>query len=295
MRPIPRRGIATLVAVTMLVTFAAAPVDAITLQRTWSAKVGSNGSNGRITLKAYTNGVGSISYSLKGLRAGAIYGVQIRNGTCASPGTIVARPPSLPTSATGTVTRVDNLLPWLMTGIWPAARKTSFVVRVVNGTSIRCGAFTFAHATRVAVPGIGIDIPVIRSRSGYPPCRVALYLPQVAQPREPGVTFIYAHARTGMFLPLLTRWRINGGASLIGRTVKVWTSDSYVSYYRITRVRKTSNAMTGVYSLTRERLWLQTSTGPNRTYAKLIVEAARYKTVKTTYSASHPTAHPVSC
>jgi hypothetical protein len=122
-----------------------------------------------------------------------------------------------------------------------------------------------------------------------------MYLPSVAQPREPGITFIYAHARRGMFLPLLTRWRINAGASLIGRTVKVWTSDSYVSYYRVTRVRKTSNPMTGVFSLTRERLWLQTSTGPNYTYAKLIVEAARYKTVKTTYSASHPTARPVRC
>jgi len=98
-----------------------------------------------------------------------------------------------------------------------------------------------------------------------------------------------------MFLPLLTSWRNNRGASLIGRTVRVYTSDSYVSYYRITRVRKTTSPMAGVTSLTRERLWLQTSTGPNYTYPKLIVEASRYKTLKTTYAASHPTAHPVSC
>lgn len=98
-----------------------------------------------------------------------------------------------------------------------------------------------------------------------------------------------------MFLPLLTRWRINRGASLIGRTVMVWTSDSYVSYYRIVKVRVTANAMAGVSVLTGERLWLQTSTGPNTTYPKLIVEASRYKTVKTTYAASHPTAHPLSC
>ena len=179
--------------------------------------------------------------------------------------------------------------------IWPAARHKTFIVRIVSGTSIRCGGFTFARATRVAVPGIGIDLPVIRGPSGYPLCRVAMYLASVAQPREPGITFIYAHARRGMFLPLLTRWKIDRGASLIGRTVKVWTSDSYVSYYRITRVRKTSSPMTGVFSLTRERLWLQTSTGPNYTYAKLIVEAARYKTVKSTYSAAHPTARPVRC
>ena len=289
------RGVPILLALAMLLTLAAAPVDAITLQRTWSAKVGSNGANGRVTLRAYTNGVGSISYALKGLRANATYSVQIRNGTCSNLGSVAARPPSVHTSTTGTVARTDNLLPWLMTNIWPTARHKTFIVRIVSGTSIRCGGFTFAHATRVAVPSIGIDIPVIRGTSSYPLCRVAMYLASVAQPREPGITFIYAHARTGMFLPLLTRWRIDHGASLIGKSVKVWTSDSYVSYYRITRVRKTSNAMLGVFSLDRERLWLQTSTGPNYTYAKLIAEASRYKTVKTTYSASHPTAHPVRC
>ena len=292
MRPTRRRGIAILMAVAVLLTLASAPVSAITLQRTWSARLGTSGT---ITVKAYTNGVGSIRYSLGGLKAHATYGVQIRNGTCTSLGSAVTRPASIVTSASGTVARTDNLLPWHMTGIWAVARKPSFVVRIFSGTSIRCGAFSFTHATRVAVSGLGIDLPVIRGPSGYPPCRVAMYLPSQSQPREPGITFIYAHARTGMFLPLLTRSRINGGASLIGRTVKVWTSDSYVSYYRIIRVRKTVNAMAGVTSLTRERLWLQTSTGPNRSYPKLIIEASRYKTVKTTYAAAHPRARPVSC
>jgi hypothetical protein len=292
MRPTRRRGIALLMAVAMLLTFATAPASALTLQRTWSARLGTSGT---ITVKAYTNGVGSIRYSLSGLKARATYGVQIRNGTCSSLGSAVTRPASILTSATGTVARTDNLYPWHMTGIWSVARKPSFVVRIFSGTSIRCGVFSFTHATRVAVSGLGIDLPIIRGPSGYPPCRVAMYLASQSQPREPGVTFIYAHARTGMFLPLLTRSRINGGASLLGRTVKVWTSDSYVSYYRIIRVRKTQNAMAGVTDLTRERLWLQTSTGPNRTYPKLIVEASRYKTVKTTYAAAHPRARPVRC
>ncbi len=295
MRRTRLHGMAILIALTMLVTITPAPASALTLHRSWSAKVGSSGANGSIALKAYTNGVGSIRYSLKSLRANATYKVQIRNGTCANLGTVVARPPSVLTSATGTVARTDNLLPWLMTRIWPAARHKTFIVRIVSGTSIRCGGFSFARATRVSVSGIGIDLPVIRAPSGYPRCRVAMYLPSVAQPREPGITFIYAHARRGMFLPLLTSWRNNGGRSLLGRTVKVWTSDSYVSYYRINRVRKTSRPMTGVFSLTRERLWLQTSTGPNNTYAKLIVEASRYKTVKSTYAAAHPRARPVPC
>jgi hypothetical protein len=295
MRSTRRRGTAILIALAMLLTFASEPVSALTLQRTWSAKLGSSGSNGAITLRAYTSGAGSVSYSLRGLRANATYSVQIRNGTCARLGSLAARLLSVRTSATGTVSRADSLASGPMYWIWQAARRSSFVVRIVSGTSIRCGNFTFAHATRVAVSGLGIDLPIVRGPSGYPLCRVAMYLASVAQPREPGITYIYAHARTGMFLPLLTRWRIDRGASLIGRTVKVWTSDSYVSYYRIVRVRVTTNAVAGVTSLTRERLWLQTSTGPNTTYPKLIVEASRYKTVKTTYSASHPTPHPISC
>jgi len=288
------RGLAILVALATLLAIAPSSASALTLHRAWSAKIGSSGANGSIGLRIYTNDVGTISYSLKGLRGHATYGVQIRKGSCSSPGTIVARPPAVVTSSTGTVAETDTLLPWLTVKIWPAARQATFIVRVVNGTSIRCGAFTFKHATRVTVPGIGIDLPVIRGPSGYPLCRVAMYLASVAQPREPGITFIYAHARRGMFLPILTRYRADGGRSLIGKTVKVWTSDSYVSYYRILRVRKT-NSISGVFSMTNERLWLQTSTGPNYTYAKLIVEASRYKTVKSTYAAAHPTPHPYRC
>ena len=284
-----------LIALAILSAFASAPVEALTLQRTWSAHPGSSSSGGTVTLRAYTSGVGSIGYNFRGLTANASYAVQIRTGTCSRLGSVLARLTAIRTSSTGTVSRISSLTSGQMYWIWKAARSPSFVVRIVSGASIRCGAFTFAHATRVAVSGLGIDLPVIRGPSGYPPCRVAMYYAAVAQPREPGITFIYAHARTGMFLPLLTRWRIDRGASLIGKTVKVWSSDSRVSYYRVTRVRVTTNAMAGVTSLTRERLWLQTSTGPNTTYPKLIVEAARYLTVRTTYAASHPTPHPVSC
>ncbi len=294
-RPTRRRGISILIALAILIPIAAAPVEALTLQRTWWAKVGSNGANGMLTVKAYTNGVGSATYNLRGLRANATYTVQVRKGTCKNLGSVTTRLPAIRTSATGTVRRADNLMPWVMTDVWTAARKPTFVVRLVSGSSIRCGKFSFVHATRVKVPGLDIDLPVIRGPETYPPCRVAMYHASVAQPREPGVTFIYAHARTGMFLPLLTQWRKNRGANLIGRTVKVWTSDSYVSYYRINKVRTTTSKMAGAYSLTNERLWLQTSTGPNTTYPKLIVEAVRYSTVKSSYAAAHPKARPIRC
>ncbi len=103
MRITRTRGLAILVALATLLAIAPASASALTLHRGWSAKIGSSGSNGTIALKIYTNDVGTIAYSRKGLRAHATYAVQIRNGTCSSVGTIVARPPSVVTSSTGTV------------------------------------------------------------------------------------------------------------------------------------------------------------------------------------------------
>jgi sortase (surface protein transpeptidase) len=292
MRTTRHGGPAILLMLVALLVFAVSPVSALTLQRSWSANLGTSG---RINVRAYTDKTGSIQYSLKSLRKGATYTVQIRYGTCASLGSLAARLTSIRASSTGTLSQVSSLSSGTMYWVWKAARRTSFVVRLVSGTSVRCGNFTFAHATRVAVPSLGINLPVIRGPSGYPPCKVAMYSADVAQPREPGITFIFAHARIGMFLPLLTRWKIDHGASMIGHTIEVWTSDSVLVYYRITRFRVTSDVMAGVTSLSTERLWLQTSTGPNTSYPKLIVEAVRYKTAKSTYSAAHPTPHPISC
>jgi hypothetical protein len=294
MRHTSRAGIPVLLAVAVLLALAPAPAGAITLQRTWWANV-SSGTNGKVTLKAYTNGVGSISYALRKLRANSSYAVQIRKGSCAHLGTVVQKVASVHTSSTGSVARTVTVFPSQMRAIWPAARGTSFAIRLVSGSSVRCAGFTFHKATRIVISSLGINLPIVRGPSGYPYCRVAMYLSANAQPREPGITYIFAHARTGMFLPLLTQYRLHGAAGLLGRYVKVYTNDSYVSYYKIDKVRKTLNATAGVTTLTTERLWLQTSTGPNTSYPKLVAEAYRYKTLKTTYAASHPTPHPINC
>jgi hypothetical protein len=48
-------------------------------------------------------------------------------------------------------------------------------------------------------------------------------------------------------------------------------------------------------SITSERLWLQTSEGPNHTYPKLIVVAERVGSSSVSYAAAHPNAHPKRC
>src|SRR5258706_4893621 len=62
MRGTRRSGVAILISLAILLPAAAAPVSALTLQRTWSARL--NLSSGAISLRAYTSGAGSIRYSL---------------------------------------------------------------------------------------------------------------------------------------------------------------------------------------------------------------------------------------
>ena len=65
-------------------------------------------------------------------------------------------------------------------------------------------------ATRVVVPALSIDLPVIKGNDGYPCCNVAMYLHTAnsaakdafGQPGEGRATYLYAHARDGMFGPI---------------------------------------------------------------------------------------------
>ncbi len=131
--------------------------------------------------------------------------------------------------------------------------------------------------------------------SGYPLCNVAMYYPTLSQPREGGATFLYAHARVGMFLPLLERSKVSNGASLLGTTILVWTSDDVVSTYRIVMVRRHVTKLDPAFAATTEQLWIQTSEGPRGTIPKLIVKAKRTGSQPSSHSAAHPTPHPVVC
>jgi hypothetical protein len=293
-RPVVRRVLLVSLALTVLLTLSGQAAFGLTVQRTWKTSLGTSGVNGTATLRAYADSTGSLALSIKRMRANATYTLQIRAGTCSSLGTVLASPFPMPTDATGGAVTTRRIFSSTMNKIWSVARTGSIAFRMISGSSIRCGNLAFNKATRITISALGINLPIIRG-SGYPKCNVALYLPALWQPREPGVTFIYAHARTGMFLPILTRSKINNGASMIGMTVKVYTSDSRVMTYRIDKVRRHVTSAQNAVGVHTERLWLQTSEGPNYTYPKVIVEAHRVGNSATTYAASHPRAHPVSC
>lgn len=289
------RRLISLALAAMLVLSSVAAADAATVKRTWTARVGKDAVNGTATMQAYTSGTGQLTLHLRKLKASTAYGIQIRAGTCARLGTVRATLFAATTTATGSVDTFRNIPETKMNAIWTAARAGSIAIRVGSGSLAKCANLTFAVATRIVVSKLGIDLAVIRGPSGYPPCNVAMYMKELMQPREPGVTLIFAHARRGMFLPFLTRSKTNNGASLLGMKVKVYTSDRRVSTYQIIQVRRHVRSIQSAFGVTGERLWMYTSEGPSSSYPKLVVVAKRLSTTTTTYAASHPRARPVAC
>ena len=153
-------------------------------------------------------------------------------------------------------------------------------------------------ATRVVVPALGIDLPVILqpgSADSFPPCNVAMYIQQLHQPGQAGATYIYAHARTGMFLPILAASQVNNGKSMIGMLVEVYTSDNMEFLYEINAVHRHITDLSSAFATTAETLWLQTSEGPRGTVQKVQVVATPLSSGPADPAAAHPTPHPVFC
>ena len=295
-RPVQRaRRVVAVIGFACLVAALAAPgASAASVRRAWTAHLGGNGANGTAKLIAYFAGNGALDLKLVGLRPSTTYPVIAYRGSCAKP-IVITRLPGAVTDATGAVTKVSAVSTRIMESVWRAGRTEAFSIKVGAGTLARCGVLTFSVATRIAIPGLGIDLPVIKPGSGYPMCDVAMYIREISQPREAGVTLIYAHAREGMFLPLLERSRVRNGASLIGATVRVWTSNDLVSTYRVSAVRRHVTTLDGVFDIGAEQLWIQTSEGPRGTAGKLIVVAKRVGYEAATNDDAHPTPHPRVC
>ncbi len=292
-----RRSIPLFAALLMAVVLAA-PAQAATVHRTFTAKVASGGTSGTAAITAFTDGSGHLTYALKKFRKSATYKVEIRNGKCGHLGKVVTHLAKFKTSSRGTYSTSRSLSVNKMFTIWEANWSHKLAIRFVSGGSVRCGNLNFPHATRVRITkqGVlnhGIDLAVVRGPNGYPYCNVAMYQGALNQPTEPGVSFIFAHARKGMFLPLLDQWLKNRGADLVGMRVSVYTSDNMKYTYVIDKAWK-SKTLNGAYK-TDEKLWLQTSTGPNYTYPKLFLEASRVSGVAVPWSEAHPAAHKVKC
>jgi sortase family protein len=156
-------------------------------------------------------------------------------------------------------------------------------------------------ATRVVVPALDIDLPVIKPAGGadaYPQCNVAMYIQQLKQPGQGGATYIYAHARDGMFGPIYERAikkRHGGPDSMLGMLVEAYTSDDKVFTYQVVEVRLDQRTLDDALAATTEQLWLQTSEGPKGTPGKTQLIATLLTVGDADHGAAHPNAKPVNC
>jgi hypothetical protein len=156
-------------------------------------------------------------------------------------------------------------------------------------------------ATRVVVEALGIDLPIIKPRGNsttYPQCNVALYIQELSQPGNGRATYLYAHARDGMFGPIYERAilkKSGGPHSMIGMVVQIYTSDDLLYEYAVTEVRLHQLTLDDAINATTEQLWLQTSEGPKGTPGKTQLLALPLITLPADHKAAHPTPHPVSC
>jgi hypothetical protein len=148
-------------------------------------------------------------------------------------------------------------------------------------------------ATRVRIAELGIDLPVVKATAGYPPCDVALSMAATGL-RQPGLgraTYLYAHARPGMFLPLLETPETHQR----GLRVEVWTSDDFLYVYQIVDVRHDQDDLAAAQAATHEQLWLQTSEGPTASFGKTQVVAEFVSVEPATHPEAHPKARPKVC
>jgi hypothetical protein len=160
-----------------------------------------------------------------------------------------------------------------------------------------------AVATRIVIPSLKIDLPVVASdldvrgnEGHYPLCDVAMYMTAFVNPGQQGTTYVYGHAQKGMFAPLLTASKYNDGESMIGALVQVYTADGKLHLYEIKLVKRHATDL----SITRlpagvHQLVLQTSEGWHGHIPKLQVAAKPITVVSASYADSHPTARPRVC
>ena len=180
----------------------------------------------------------------------------------------------------------------------PPTAGASLTPRATGSGNASPSAVAGRFATRVQIPALGVDLPVIRPPGGpsaYPLCNVAMYIQALGQPGEGRGIYIYAHARKGMFLPILDASKINNGAKMKGMIVNVYTSDDRLYLYEVTEVRRHQLNLDDAITAATEELWLQTSEGPRGTPGKTQVVARLLSTQAADHAAAHPKANPVVC
>ncbi len=161
-----------------------------------------------------------------------------------------------------------------------------------------------AMATRVVIPALKIDLPIVKGNNDYPLCNVAMYLhtgkseakDAFGQPGEGRATYLYAHARDGMFGPIYELAIPKHNArKMLGMVVQVYSSDDKLYLYEIREFRLHALDLEDALGATDEELWLQTSEGPKGTPGKTQLRAFPISVSDADHADANPKAKPVVC
>ena len=159
-------------------------------------------------------------------------------------------------------------------------------------------------ATRVVVPALGIDLPIIRGNDGYPYCNVAMYLSTskkadkdvFGQPGEGRATYLYSHARDGMFGPIYNNAiRDRTPNKMLGMVIQVYTNWNRLYLYEVRAVRLHITDLENAMTRPKEEIWLQTSEGPKGTPGKTQVIGRFLSVEDSTKKEAQPKPKPVRC
>lgn len=126
---------------------------------------------------------------------------------------------------------------------------------------------------RIQIPALSIDLAILEgdierdSVQARTPENYAFHLPGTAIPGAGANTYVYAHARRGMFLSL---WN-----ATIGDVVWISTPDGRALRYVVSEIhpRVPPDDVSWARASPPERLTLQTSTGPNPSDPRFVVVA----------------------
>ena len=221
----------------------------------------------------------------------------------ATAGTAVVASPVMETLAPSEAPLATIALPSPSTDAAATADPSTAPTPTASGTSR-------AVATRVVVPALRIDLPVIRGPDGYPLCNVAMYFKELGQPGEDRATYLFAHARDGMFGPIYKlAIQQNNARKMLGMIVQVYASDDKLYLYEIREVLThvlPDQGLDRPFAATSEELWLQTSEGPclkhnaagectESTPGKTMLRALPIFVGQADPKDAHPKAKPVAC
>lgn len=254
----------------------------------------------RQTRERRRRGPGPPRFELVALALAVIAGLGPVLAGCAPGERSPVAPTSAPTAAASSVAVLPTIAP-SPTAPSPTALAASsrdlpdFTVPPWPGVSPRPGPG--AGPTRVVIRGLGIDLAIVvpPKRETFPLCNVAEYLRAFAFPGWGGTTYVYAHAREGMFLPILRASRRANGRSLLGMTVDVYTADDLRYRYEITRVRRFQKHLDWAFRLPAELLVLQTSETPFANGTKVMLVARLMGVTVVPHAEAHPKARPRRC